>query len=113
MTKSADIWRYRLDHHGAGVSETLRKASFVQFKSVFSKICTSCTLAKSHRLLFLLAEHRTNSPLQLIHSDVWQSRVLSRHGFKYYVSFIDDYSYFTWLYPMECKSEVYDIFTKF
>ena len=54
-----------------------------------------------------------NSPFQLIHFDVWQSLVLSHHGYKYYVSFIDDYSRFTWIYPMRRKSEVYELFTKF
>jgi len=49
----------------------------------------------------------------LIHSDVWQSPVISHREFKYYVLFIDDYSRFTWLYTMKCKPEVYGIFTKF
>ncbi|CAH9134641.1 unnamed protein product, partial [Cuscuta epithymum] len=50
--------------------------------------------------------HRSTTPLYLIHSDVWQSHVLSPNGFKYYVIFIDDFSRFTWLYPMRHKSEV-------
>jgi len=52
-------------------------------------------LAKLHRLSFSLGECRTNSPLQLINFDVWQSPVLFHHGYKYYISFIDAYSHFT------------------
>jgi len=73
----------------------------------------SCCLAKSHRLPFTPVEHRTDSPLQLIHSDVWQSSMFSHDGYKYYVSFIDDFLRFTWIYPMKHKFELYHLFTKF
>jgi hypothetical protein len=36
--------------------------------------------------------------LQLVFSDVWGSTIDSFGNKKYYVSFIDDYSKFTWLY---------------
>ena len=32
---------------------------------------------------------------------------------KYYVSFIDDYSKFTWIYLLKYKSEVFSIFQEF
>jgi len=73
----------------------------------------TCRLTKSHRLPFTLVEHCTRFPLELIHSDVWQSPVLSHQGYKYYVSFIDDFSCFTWIYPMKHKSEVYHLFVTF
>ncbi|CAH9146417.1 unnamed protein product [Cuscuta epithymum] len=52
-------------------------------------------------------------PLQLIHSDVWQSPVLSNLGFKNYVCFIDDFSRYIWLYPMHTKAEVFHHFKNF
>ncbi|CAH9079866.1 unnamed protein product [Cuscuta europaea] len=52
-------------------------------------------------------------PLQLIHSDVWRSPILSNLGFKYYVCFIDDFSRYTWLYPMRTKAEVFHHFKSF
>jgi hypothetical protein len=56
----------------------------------------------------------TSSPLELIHSDVWgPSPLNSSHGYKYYVTFIDDFSNFTWIYFMKNKSEVCDIFSRF
>jgi hypothetical protein len=45
--------------------------------------------------------------LDLIFSDVWglAPNSVSRH--KYYVSFIDDFSKFTWIYLLRQKSEVF------
>jgi len=48
-----------------------------------------------------------------MHSDVWQSPTVAHLGFWYYVIFVDDYSCFTWFYPMKWKSDVFPIFTNF
>jgi hypothetical protein len=55
----------------------------------------------------------SNLPLQLVHSDVWQSPVVSLSGCRYHVIFIDDYSRFSWLFPLKSKSDVYPCFIKF
>lgn len=34
-------------------------------------------------------------------------------GHNYYVSFIDAYSRFTWLYLLKCKSDVFNVFLQF
>ena len=52
-------------------------------------------------------------PLELIHSDVWGPAVASSGGYKYYVSFIDDYSRFTWIYLFKHKSDVEQVFYAF
>ena len=52
--------------------------------------------------------------LDLIHSDLWgPSPVKSNSSFLYYLIFIDDYSRFTWLYPLKFKSDFFDIFLQF
>ena len=57
-------------------------------------------------------EHLT--AFDLIHSDVWgPSPVSSHEKFKYYVTFIDDHSRFTWVYFLCSKFEVYHTFTEF
>jgi len=40
-------------------------------------------------------------------------QTLSLKGNRYYVSFVDAFSRFTWVYPMQSKSEVMPIFLKF
>jgi hypothetical protein len=44
--------------------------------------------------------------------DVW-GPPLDSFGQKYYVSFIDDYSKFTWIYLLHAKSEVFKYFLEF
>lgn len=55
----------------------------------------------------------STSPLDLIFSDVWGPAPASVGRFTYYVSFIDDYSKFTWLYLICHESEVFSCFTNF
>jgi hypothetical protein len=47
------------------------------------------------------------APLELVFFDVWGVAPLSVRKFKYYVSFIYDYSKFTWLYLLKHKSDVF------
>lgn len=59
---------------------------------------------------FTLSNSTVNSPLSLIHSDVWGPFHLSTSGYSYYVLFIDDFSRFTWIYPLKHKHKVFSKF---
>ncbi|CAH9131622.1 unnamed protein product, partial [Cuscuta epithymum] len=107
------VWHKRLGHCGDRVLGRLRQHKLISTSSSFIHDCVSCKLGKSHRLPFRDVTHDSTAPLQLIHSDVWQSPVLSNLGFKYYVLFIDDFSRYTWVYPMHRKSEVFTHFLNF
>jgi len=51
--------------------------------------------------------------LQLVHTDVGGSqRTISLNGNRYYITFIDDYSRFYWIYFFKSKNEVANIFWK-
>ena len=52
-------------------------------------------------------------PLELIFFDVWGHAQTSVSGHNYYVSFIDAYSRFTWLYLIKKKYDVFDVFIQF
>jgi hypothetical protein len=45
--------------------------------------------------------------------DVWTLPIPSTSGCRYYELFVDDYSRFTWLYPILSKAEVFQCFVKF
>ena len=52
--------------------------------------------------------------LDVVHSDVWGPAQITTLGrCRYYVTFIDDFSKHTWIYPMRQKSEVFRHFQRF
>jgi len=64
--------------------------------------CESCQLGKHSRTSF---PHSVtcdaSSPFALVHFDIWgPRRIKSTLGFKYVVTFIDDYSICSWLFLM-------------
>ena len=53
-------------------------------------------------------------PLELVVADVWgPAPVTSSNGYKYYVSFLDAYSRYTWICLLKTKSEVQQAFMQF
>ena len=76
-------------------------------------VCDACQCAKSHQLPYPKSTSVSHAPLELIFSDVWGHARDSFGRNKYYFSFIDDYSKFTWIYLLKYKSEVFSIFQEF
>ena len=57
---------------------------------------------------------RTKSSFEIVHTDVWgPSRSASILGFRYFVTFVDDYSQCTWLFLMKTRAELFSVFQKF
>jgi hypothetical protein len=75
-------------------------------------VCSSCVLGKHHWDSFeKRASWHASAPLQLVHSDLCGSLpTISFSGFKYFLTFIDDYSKRTWIYFLKLKSEIFDMF---
>jgi histone deacetylase 1/2 len=76
-------------------------------------VCDACQRAKSHQLPYTASHRVSTMPLELIHSDVWGKAIVSSGGYQYYVSFIDDYSHFCWIYLLKHKSDVEQVFYAF
>lgn len=112
---SDEVWHQRLGHPHKDILQLLVKnKSLVLNKISSSLLCDACQLGKSSRLPFLSSETVTRSPLERIHCDLWgPSPVLSTQGFRYYVIFIDNFSRFTWFYPLKLKSDFFTVFTRF
>ncbi|KAI5313872.1 hypothetical protein L3X38_043048 [Prunus dulcis] len=70
-------------------------------------------LRKSVKLPFQSSLSVSHAPLALIHSDVWSSSNKSVFGFQYYVLFVDNFSRYSWIFPMRLKYEVFSLFVKF
>jgi hypothetical protein len=76
-------------------------------------ICEPCLAGKMHANPFPSSEHRATEVLELIHSDVHQIGVTPHGGYQYWVSFVDDCSYFKALYPIKKKSDTFSEFKRF
>ena len=76
-------------------------------------VCNACQSAKSHQLLYTSSSHRSSSPLELIFLDVWGPVPPYGGGFKYYISIIDDFNKFSWIYLMHDRTKTLRIFLQF
>lgn len=76
--------------------------------------CVSCLKGKITKLPFDLSTSVSTYPHALLHSDVWgPSPSISISGFRYYVSFVDDYIKYTWIFPLTYKSDVQSVIKHF
>ena len=58
--------------------------------------------------------NRASAPFELIHSDVWgPCSVVPPIGFRYFATFVIDYSRTTWLYLMKNRSKLFSHFCAF
>lgn len=63
---------------------------------------------KAHNLPYLKFTSVYTKPLQLIYSDLWEpAPLLSSNGNKYYLSFVDAYTRFMWIFPLKTKSNAF------
>ena len=110
------MWHRHLGHPNSDVLHTLFNSGLLGNKSCssidLSFDCTSCKLGKSKVLPFPHHASRASQCFELIHSDVWGiAPVVSHAHYKYFVTFIDDFSRFTWVYFLWAKGEVFFSFS--
>ena len=112
---SPNTWHHRLGHpHFRVLQNILNKYGLLITHKMSHLYCDACKTSKSHKLPFAISIHKSSKPLELIHSNVWgPAPILSHFGFSYYVVFIDDFSKYTWLFPLRKKSDVLSTFTEF
>jgi hypothetical protein len=83
------------------------------FESSSTFVCDASDCAKAHQLPYSMSSRYASAPLELIHSYVWSPAIDSFGHKNYYVSFIDNYSKFTWIYLLYHKSDVSKYFVEF
>lgn len=71
--------------------------------------CEPCQLGKSHRPSLPSIHVSSSHMFDLIYSDVWTTPLLSLHGNRYFVLFLNDHSKFMWIYFITYKSQVFTI----
>lgn len=115
--KQVNLWHRRFGHLGVGGLQTLVKAQMVLGLNCNLSdgldFCEACASGKHKRLPFKERNSRSTEPLGLDHSDVCgKLNSPSLGGAEYFFTFIDDFSHYTWVYPLKRKNEVFDTFRK-
>jgi len=96
------------------VRHLVSKFSLPTSSNKIPSIYSACHQGKSHCLPFSSSQSISTHPLELIFSDVWgPSPIMSTNGNKYYVSFVDHFNKYTYLFPILAKSSVMQIFCSF
>jgi hypothetical protein len=111
---SLERWHSRLGHPSIPIIKRFVNKFSLSSSNEFNKefVCDALQRAKSHQLPHSKSNSSSSHPLELIYSDVWGYAHKSVGGKKYYVSFIYDYSKFSWIYPLKFKSKVFSKFVE-
>ena len=112
---SPSLWHSRLGHPASPIVRHVlhRHELPSESSNKDAAVYDACQQGKSHQLPFSVSTHIVKTPLELVFSDVWGPAQLSVSGHEYYVSFIDAYSRFTWIYLLKHKSDVFNVFLQF
>jgi len=110
---SADLWHNRLGHVSLSRLNFIAK-NFLNFPVQSIKSCPICPLAKQSRLPFCHSIISSVKPFELIHCDIWgRYRHSSISGAFYFLTIVDDYSRFTWIFLMSHKNEAQSLLKNF
>ena len=107
------LWHQRFGHIGEANLKLMTSERLVDGLNYdVSKpvgFCESCVMGKTHRTSFPTSGRRRGElPLQIVHSDVCgKMNTKSLSGGEFFLTFIDDYSHFTWIYILKYKHEVF------
>ena len=109
------LWHSRLGHVSGSCLKYLDSTGALgKLQTHDISDCCGCKLAKFSALPFYKSVSVSLAPFDLIHSDVWgPSPVLTKGGSCNYVSFIDDYTRFFWVYLMKHLSDFLAIYHMF
>jgi transposase InsO family protein len=111
---SLAVWHSHLGHpYNRVLQHVLTSHLHQRVPSKFS-FCKHCVQGKMTQLPFPHSTSTTHFPLELVHSDVWgPSSITSINGTRYFVIFVDDFSRFTWFFPLTHESQVLSSFIHF
>lgn len=107
-------WHARLGHIGQDRMSRLAKGGLLdQLTKVELPRCEPCLAGKATKKPFGKAM-RVSVPLELIHSDICGPvNVKTRHGAVYFLTFIDDYSRYGYVYLLSYRHEALNMFKRF
>nr|GEY83515.1 hypothetical protein [Tanacetum cinerariifolium] len=113
------LWHQRLSHLNFATINNHVKNNLVQGlpKMKFKKyhLCSACEQGKIHRKHHKSkTDFASNKPLYLLHMDLCgPMRIQSVNEKRYVLVFIDDYSWYTWVFFLHSKDEASEVIISF
>ena len=103
----AVMWHARLGHPHS-------RALNIMFPSIsFRNDCEACILGKHCKSAFLKSTTIYKICFDIVHYDVWTAPCVSREHHKFFVTFIDEKSIYTWITLLQSKDMVLEAFMNF
>ncbi|WVZ81797.1 hypothetical protein U9M48_029138 [Paspalum notatum var. saurae] len=107
-TNSSTTWHRRLGHLGRDVLAQLSRGAAITFPQTTDEhLCHACQLGRHVRLPFPTSSSHASHIFDLIHCDLWTSPVPSISSYKYYLVVLNDFSHYSWTFPLRSKSEAF------
>ncbi|KAM2554344.1 hypothetical protein TB2_018473 [Malus domestica] len=112
---SQGIWHQRLSYPSFKILNKLASKSSISLLDMINKfVCSSYALGKCSRKSFTFVSCNTSKPLEILHIDVWgPASISSVNGYRYYLLLVDDFTKYSWFFPLKYKSEVFSTFIHF
>ncbi|CAG8689828.1 17371_t:CDS:2, partial [Acaulospora colombiana] len=114
---SSQRWHERFAHRNHTTIDKMKTSGLVRNLDIIKddppikSICEPCIQGKMHRAPHTILAERAKAPLERIYSDLHGPLpTQSRHGYRYWVSFIDSHSRMAGVYFLRAKSEVFSAF---
>ena len=107
-------WHARLGHIGKDrMTRLAREGLLGSLTKVDLQLCEPCLVGKACRKPFGTTKRATH-PIEFVHSDICEPmNKKARHGASYFLTLIDDYSRYGYVYLLSYCHEALDCFKRF
>ncbi|KZV17034.1 hypothetical protein F511_34284 [Dorcoceras hygrometricum] len=114
LIEISNLWHERLGHVNFNMLQRLDNLNVLPaFKRNPQEKCEICVETKLAKAPFHSVT-RSTKPLELIHTDVCDLKLVqSRGGKRYFITFIDDCTRYCYIYLLRSKDEAIEAFTKY
>ena len=111
----AYLWHLRLSHINSNRIQRLIKDGLLEPLDIDGfPVCESCLEGKMAKRRFNTKGRKAQELFELVHMDVCgPMSTQAKGGYEYFITFMDDYSRYGYVYLMRWKSEIFEKFKEF
>jgi histone deacetylase 1/2 len=108
-------WHLRLGHvHSSAITAVLNLCNIPVLNKFTNESCSFGCIGKSHRLYAPMSQTVYTQPFEVIHTDLWGPTPFDSYdGYRYYITFVDKFTKYTWIYFLKQKSDALQAFKQF